>query len=121
MTYTPEQRAAFAAKQAERNARETAQIAAIGGAASRLASVRAMNLHPLNQNLLWAEFDFAKALKEWDGNGNFDDMFGDACYSLGVDEDGDDLPADPADYGDWLYENRRDRLLDEQIDREFGK
>jgi hypothetical protein len=38
MTYTPEQRAAFAAKQAERNARETAQIAAIGAAASNLAS-----------------------------------------------------------------------------------
>jgi hypothetical protein len=121
MTYTPEQRAAFAAKRAEREARETAQIAAIGAAASRLASVRAMNLHPLNQNLLWAEWDFAKALKEWDGNGNFDDMFGDACYSLGVDDEGDDLPADPADYGDYLYEQRRDRMLDEQIDREFGK
>jgi hypothetical protein len=121
MTYTPEQRAAFAAKRAEREARETAQIAAIGAAASNLASLRRMNLKPLNQNLLWAEWDFAKALKEWDGNGNFDDMFGDACHSLGVDEDGDDLPADPDEYGDYLYEQRRDRLLDEQIDREVGK
>ena len=121
MTYTPEQRAAFAAKRAEREARETAQIAAIGAAASHLASIRRMDLKCTNQNLLWAEWEFAKALKDWDGNGNFDDMFGDACHSLGVDEDGDDLPADPADYGDWLYEQRRDRMLDEQIDREFGK
>jgi hypothetical protein len=31
------------------------------------------------------------------------------------------MAADAADRAAYLYEQRRDRLLDEQIDREFGK
>ncbi len=115
--YTPEQ---LAARVAEHEARETTQLQALGAAASHLASLRRMKLKPTNQNLLWAEWEFAKALKEWDGDGNYDDMFADACHELGVDEDGEDIPADPADYGDYLYEQMRDRKLDEQWDREFG-
>jgi hypothetical protein len=33
----------------------------------------------------------------------------------------EDMAADAADRAAYLYEQRRDRLLDEQIDREFGK
>ena len=112
---TPEQ---LAARQAERAVIETRRIAAIGEAATHLASVRRMNLKPMNSQLLWAEWDFYKAMKEWDGDGNYDDAFGDVCHSLGVDEDGEDVPPDPADYGDWLFEQARDRKLDEQMTRE---
>jgi hypothetical protein len=112
---TPEQAAARAA---EREARETRQLQALGAAASHLASLRRMGLKPTNQNLLWAEWEFAKAIKEYDGDGNYDDLFGDACHALGVDEEGEDLPRDPDDYSDYLYEQRRDRMLDEQMARE---
>ncbi len=112
---TPEQAAVRAA---ERNAREAAQLADIGAAATHLASVRRMNLAPMNANLLWAEWEFYKAMKAWDADGLYDDAFGDACLALGVDEEGEEKPADPADYGDYLYEQARDRKLDEQMRRE---
>ena len=118
ITLTPDQ---LAARKAEAEAREIHHLQALGAAASHLASLRRMNLKCTNQNLLWAEWEFAKAIKEYDGDGNFDDLFGDACANLGVDADGEDLAPDPDDCGDYLYEQRRDRLLDEQIDRQgFG-
>ena len=123
---TPDPRAAarmeaddrFAARAAERALIETQRLADIGAAATHLASVRRMNLKPMNRNLLWAEWEFYKAMKAWDGDGMYDDAFADACSALGVDEEGEDVPPDPADYGDWLYEQRRDRQLDEQMARE---
>lgn len=119
--YTPEERARLAAKAAEREVIEAQRLADLGAAASHLASVRRMSLKPMNQNLLWAEWEFAKALKAWDGDGLYDDMFAEACDNLDVDEDGEERPADPDDYGDYLYEQMRDRKLDEQWDREFGR
>jgi hypothetical protein len=116
--YTPEQ---LAARAAERNAKEAAALADLGAAAVNLANIRRLNLKPMHQTTLWAEFEFAKALKAWDGDGLFDDMFSEACDNLGVDEEGEEVPADPADYGDYLYEQMRDRKLDEQIDREMGQ
>lgn len=110
----------IAARTAEREALETRRLAALGEAATNLASIRRLNLKPTNQNRLWAEWEFAKAIKEYDGDGNYDDLFADACHSLGVDAEGEELPADPADYGDYLYEQHRDRLLDAQIDRELA-
>lgn len=86
---TPEQ---LAAKRAELEAREVAALQALGAAASHLANMRRMKLKPMNQNLLWAEWEFAKALKEWDGDGLFDEMFSEACDNLGVDEEGEDVP-----------------------------
>ena len=118
MTYTPPTPEQRAARVAATEARETRQLQALGAAASHLASLRGMKLKPSNANLMWAQWEFAKAIKEWDGTGAFDDMFGDACSDLGVDEEGEDLPADPDDYGDYLYEQMRDRKLDAQIDRE---
>ena len=117
MPLTPEQHAARAA---QREATETRRLQALGAAASHLASLRKMNLGPTNQNLLWANWEYLKAQKELDGDGYYDDAFGDACHDLGVDAEGEDLPRDPADYGDYLYDQRRDRMLDAQIDRERG-
>lgn len=108
----------FAARATRRAIIETQRLADIGAAATHLASVRRMNLKPMNANLLWAEWEFYKAMKAWDGDGLYDDAFGDICLSLGVDEEGEDVPPDPADYGDYLYEQRRDRQLDEQMARE---
>lgn len=94
---------------------ETRQIAAIGEAAGTLAKVRVENLKPMNQRLLWAEFEFYKALKVWDGSGTFDDTLNDICASLGVDDEGEETPADRSDYVDYLCDQRRDR----QMEREF--
>jgi topoisomerase IA-like protein len=121
MHITPERRAELAARAAERNAKEAAALTALSEAAASLANIRRLNLKPMHQTALWAEWEFAKALKAWDGDGLFDDMFAEACDNLGVDEEGEEVPADPADYGDYLYEQMRDRKLDEQIDREMGQ
>jgi hypothetical protein len=87
---TPEQRAA---REAERNAKEAAVLADLGAAAVNLANIRRLNLKPMHTTTLWAEWEFAKALKAWDGDGLFDDMFSEACDNLGVDEEGE-FPAD---------------------------
>jgi hypothetical protein len=112
---TPEQRAA---REAERNAKEAAALADLGAAAVNLANIRRLNLKPMHTTTLWAEWEFAKALKAWDGDGLFDDMFSEACDNLGVDEEGEDVPPNRDDYGDYLYEQARDRKLDEQMRRE---
>jgi hypothetical protein len=114
MQITPEQ---MQARQAERAQIETARLAEIGAAATHLASVRRMNLKPMNTNLLWAEWQFYKAMKAWDGDGLYDDAFSDICSSLGVDEEGEETPPDPADYGDYLYEQRRDALMEREWER----
>lgn len=97
---------------------ETQRIADIGAAMTHLANVRRMNLKPMNRALLWAEWEAYKALKAWDGDGVYDDAFNDICLALGVDEEGEDVPPDPADYGDYLYEQMRDRKMEAQMERE---
>jgi hypothetical protein len=111
MTYTPK-------TPAERALIEKQRLADIGAAATHLASVRRMNLKPMNANLLWAEWEFYRAMKMWDGDGLYDEAFADICSALRVDEEGEDVPPDPADLGDYLYEQMRDRKLDEQMRRE---
>ena len=115
MSYTPLTPEQAAARQAERAVIETRRLAAIGEAATNLAAMRRLNLKPMNSNLLWAEWEFYKALNEWDGDGTYAEAFGDACHALGVDEEGEETPPDPDEYGDYLYEQRRDRQLDDQM------
>ena len=116
ITLTPEQ---LAARAMERAVRQAALLADIGAAATNLAAIARLNLKPSNSTRLWAEFDLYKALREWDGDGYYDDTFADICEALGVDEEGEELPSDPYDpdcYGDYLYEQRRDRLMMEEWD-----
>lgn len=91
--YTPDQLARFAAKQLEREIAETKQIAEIGAAATRLASIRRMKLGPMNEHKLWAEFDFYTALEAWDADGRFVDTIDDICSSLRIDRDGNEVAA----------------------------
>jgi hypothetical protein len=114
---TPSERKAIAARRVEI---ETRQIAAIGEAMTRLADVRARNLKPMNETLLWAEWEAYKALREWDGDGLYDEAFDGICHALGVDEEGDELPADPLgdDYADYLYDQRKDRQLEAMAARD---
>ena len=114
---TPAERAVIAARRVEI---ETRRIAAIGEAMTRLAEVRARNLKPMNATLLWAEWEAYKALREWDGDGVYDEAFHDACHALGVDEEGEDLPPCRDEYADYLMDQRKDRQLEAMAAREFG-
>ena len=115
---TPEQ---LAARQAERAAKDLAQHIALHEALGNLIAMKRLNLKPTNRNLLQAEWDYAKAMHELYSDDCTQAMLDDACANLGVDEEGEELPFEPDrdGYGDYLYECRRDKMLDEQIDREF--
>lgn len=82
---TPEQ---IKARQAEREARETMQLDALHEALGHLIGVRKMNLRPTNDNVLWADWHFAKALNNLYGDGCSGRALREACDNLGVDEDG---------------------------------
>jgi hypothetical protein len=92
--YTPERRAELDARIAERAVIETRRLAALGEAATNLAAIRRLNLKPMNANLLWAEWEFYKALTEWDGDDTYVDAFDDACHALGVDAEGMEAPVE---------------------------
>ncbi len=118
--YTPTDLAAFRAKQVERQAKELELHIALHEALGNLIPIMRLNLKPTNSRRLWAEWQYAKAMHNLYGDEASKGMLDDACAALGVDEEGEELPADPDrdGYGDYLYEQHRDRQLDEQMRRE---
>jgi len=115
MTYTPPTPKQIAARVAETKARELAQHIALHEALGRLIAVKRLDLKPMNRNLLYAEWDYAKAMHNLYSDDCSQAMLDDACAALGVDEDGELLDDDGSDYGDYLYEQMRGRKLDAQI------
>lgn len=109
---TPEERAA---REAERAAKDLAQHIALHEALGNLIAAKTRQYRPMGQKMLQAEFDYAKAMHELYSDDCTKEMLADACAALGVDEDGNDVEPDPDDYGDYLYECHRDRLLDAQM------
>lgn len=93
----------LAANRAETEARWTAEIAAIGKAATALAEVRAENRRPTDSVLLWAEYEFAKALDAHLSVQETHDMLADARNELGLDGDACDRHD-----GDYRYDLARE-------------
>ena len=111
---TPEERAA---REVDRKAKDLAQHIALHEALGNLIAMKRLNLKPMNQSLLWAEFNYAKAMHVLYSDDCSKEMLADAAAALDVDEDGEELPFEPDrdGYGDYLYEQMRDRQLDEQM------
>ncbi len=109
MTYKP------TPYQIESNQRNAAMLRELAETAANLANVKALNLSPMNASLLWAEWHYFKAQAALDCDA-YSEAFNDTCQALGVDDEGEPLPANSDDRGDYLYEQRRDA----QMERELG-
>lgn len=79
----------LAAKRAEREAREIAQLEQLQADLGRLIAIRKKAKGSLDKRLLWAEFDFFKSLDDWGQSDDTAEWFSDACRELGVDKNGD--------------------------------
>lgn len=109
---TPEERAA---REVERKAKDLAQHIAVHEALGNLIAMKRLNLKPMNQNLLWAEFDYAKAMHVLYSDDCTKEMLSDAAAAFGVDEDGNDVESGAeshADYADHMNDRiREDRMV----------
>lgn len=112
---TPEERAA---REAERAAKDLAQHIALHEALGNLIAAKTRQYRPMGQKMLQAEFDYAKAMHELYSDDCTKEMLADAAAALGVDEDGNDVEPDRDGYCDYLYEQMRDRQLDDQMRRD---
>ena len=72
----------------EREAADLAQHIAVHEALGHLIAMKRLNLRPINSNLLWAEWHYAKAMHDLYGDDASETMLQEACDNLGVDRDG---------------------------------
>jgi hypothetical protein len=87
------------ARIAAREAFETVQMEALHEALGHLIAVRKLNLKPTNANLLWAEWHYAKAMRDLYSDDGTIELFQAACDNLGVGEDGLSDDERPENYG----------------------
>ena len=107
-----------AAKAGEAAKKTAPFYSAVDEALGNLIAAKTRQYRPMGQKMLQAEFGYAKAMHELYRDDCSKAMLDDACENLGVDEDGNDVEPDPDDYGDYCYEQMRDRQLDAQMTRE---
>lgn len=101
------------ARIAERDARETMQLESLHEALGHLIAMRKTASDMGAQKVLWADWHFAKAMHDLYGDDSSKTMLQEASDNLGIDEEGEDSPFDADGYGDYLFEQQRDRKLDE--------
>lgn len=111
MPYTPLTAEQLKARMAEREARELVQMENLHEALGHLIAVKRMKLRPMNRNVLWAEWHYAKAMHDLYSDDSTETMLQDACDSLGVDAEGNDSAEAAAEWAAHLADLRRDERM----------